>query len=197
MEVVPQPPVDVEFIKLPGWRCAAPFLFVTSHTVEYLRLARSDQDSIRAAGVASILIRDTGVKEVMPGQTTCAAHIHMHKLPCPGAAVELVVPVTLQIPISTLRSVALWWRRLSLTHGTRLRHRESPPILSSRVAKVFSRARLVLTFTGVLDRMSIKLQSKLGDLMSVKAKLLRGFKVKGLQSVRDIDDPAHTECYVG
>eukprot|EP00983_Pelagomonas_calceolata_P074398 1152541-Pelagomonas_calceolata.AAC.4 len=57
--------------------------------------ARSDQDSVGAAGVASSLIRNTGVKEVgryntvrdllsdvqvMLGQTVCAAHIHMHKL---------------------------------------------------------------------------------------------------------------------
>eukprot|EP00983_Pelagomonas_calceolata_P048086 1140913-Pelagomonas_calceolata.AAC.9 len=47
---------------------------------EHLR-AKSDQDSVRTAGVASSLIRNTGVKEVMLqlGQTVCTAYIHMHK----------------------------------------------------------------------------------------------------------------------
>eukprot|EP00983_Pelagomonas_calceolata_P055842 1144323-Pelagomonas_calceolata.AAC.3 len=52
---------------LPGWNCAAPCLFLTSHTAGVpnvrgrARTPRSDQDSIRAAGVASSLIRNTGV----------------------------------------------------------------------------------------------------------------------------------------
>eukprot|EP00983_Pelagomonas_calceolata_P042860 1138685-Pelagomonas_calceolata.AAC.1 len=40
---------------------------------------RSDQDSIRAAGGASRLIRNAGVKEVMLIQTVCAAYIHVYK----------------------------------------------------------------------------------------------------------------------
>eukprot|EP00983_Pelagomonas_calceolata_P077225 1153771-Pelagomonas_calceolata.AAC.1 len=58
-------------------------------------LTRSDQDSVRAAGVASSTIRNTGVKagwryytikdllidaQVMLGQMVCAAYIHMYKL---------------------------------------------------------------------------------------------------------------------
>eukprot|EP00983_Pelagomonas_calceolata_P079792 1154869-Pelagomonas_calceolata.AAC.2 len=42
-------------------------------------------------------------------------------------------------------------------------------------------------FIGVLDKTSVKLQSKLGDLVSVKTKLS-----KRLQNVGDVDDPAHT-----
>eukprot|EP00983_Pelagomonas_calceolata_P045391 1139719-Pelagomonas_calceolata.AAC.1 len=41
--------------------------------------ARSDQDSVRAAEGASSLIRNAGAKEVMLGQTVCAAYVHMHK----------------------------------------------------------------------------------------------------------------------
>eukprot|EP00983_Pelagomonas_calceolata_P072089 1151540-Pelagomonas_calceolata.AAC.1 len=51
----------VKFKKLPGWSCAASY-FITSHTAEY-PMARSDQDSIRAAGVASSSIRNAEVKE--------------------------------------------------------------------------------------------------------------------------------------
>eukprot|EP00983_Pelagomonas_calceolata_P038841 1136941-Pelagomonas_calceolata.AAC.1 len=50
--------LDVHFMKYPGWSCAAPCLFVT------FSRARNDQDSARAGGVASSLIRNTGVKEV-------------------------------------------------------------------------------------------------------------------------------------
>eukprot|EP00983_Pelagomonas_calceolata_P131992 1161829-Pelagomonas_calceolata.AAC.1 len=39
----------------------------------------------------------------------------------------------------------------------------------------------------VLDKMRMKLQSKLGGCMSVKTKLF-----KGLQSVMGVDDPTHT-----
>eukprot|EP00983_Pelagomonas_calceolata_P135349 1162146-Pelagomonas_calceolata.AAC.6 len=70
--------LDVQFMKLPGWRCAAPYLFVTSHTAEYPMI---DQDSIRATGVASSLIRNTVIKEVMLGRTVCAAYVH--KRVCP------------------------------------------------------------------------------------------------------------------
>eukprot|EP00983_Pelagomonas_calceolata_P042945 1138713-Pelagomonas_calceolata.AAC.5 len=71
--------LDVQVMKLPGWSCAAPFLFVTSRTAEYL-MAKSDQDSVRAAGGASSSIRNTGVKEVMLGQRVYAAYVPMHKL---------------------------------------------------------------------------------------------------------------------
>eukprot|EP00983_Pelagomonas_calceolata_P132448 1161867-Pelagomonas_calceolata.AAC.1 len=54
-------------MKLPGWSCAAPYFITSSHTAEYPMRggsrARSDQDSIRAAGVALSLIRNAGVKE--------------------------------------------------------------------------------------------------------------------------------------
>eukprot|EP00983_Pelagomonas_calceolata_P066870 1149243-Pelagomonas_calceolata.AAC.2 len=78
---------------LPGWNSAASY-FITSHTAEYL-MARSDQESIGVAGVASSLIRNAGVKEVgrysairdmlsdvqvMLSQTICAAYIHMYKV---------------------------------------------------------------------------------------------------------------------
>eukprot|EP00983_Pelagomonas_calceolata_P069513 1150389-Pelagomonas_calceolata.AAC.2 len=43
-------------MKLPGWSCAAPYLFITSCTAEI--------PIVGAAGVASNLIRNTGVKEV-------------------------------------------------------------------------------------------------------------------------------------
>eukprot|EP00983_Pelagomonas_calceolata_P119831 1160642-Pelagomonas_calceolata.AAC.11 len=43
------------------------------------------------------------------------------------------------------------------------------------------------TFISVLDRMSMKLESKFDGCMSVKTKLF-----KRLQSVRGVDDPAHT-----
>eukprot|EP00983_Pelagomonas_calceolata_P072983 1151960-Pelagomonas_calceolata.AAC.2 len=43
-------------------------------------------------------------------------------------------------------------------------------------------------FTSVLDRMDMKLQSKLDGCVSVKTKLL-----KRLQSVRGVDDPTHTK----
>eukprot|EP00983_Pelagomonas_calceolata_P099448 1158456-Pelagomonas_calceolata.AAC.10 len=49
-------------------------------SIQGVAWARSDQDSIRAAGVASSLIRKTGVKEVMLGQTFCAAYVHMYKV---------------------------------------------------------------------------------------------------------------------
>eukprot|EP00983_Pelagomonas_calceolata_P076412 1153411-Pelagomonas_calceolata.AAC.3 len=39
--------LDVQFMKLPGWSCAASYSFITSHTAEY-----------------PILIRNTGAKEV-------------------------------------------------------------------------------------------------------------------------------------
>eukprot|EP00983_Pelagomonas_calceolata_P012131 388663-Pelagomonas_calceolata.AAC.1 len=66
--------LDVQIVKLPGLSCAAPYLLVTSHTAEYpmrrgsmwsirVSRARSDQDSIRAAGVTSSLIRNAGAKE--------------------------------------------------------------------------------------------------------------------------------------
>eukprot|EP00983_Pelagomonas_calceolata_P056242 1144500-Pelagomonas_calceolata.AAC.1 len=55
--------LDVQFVELPGWVCAASYFFITSHIAEYL-MARSDQDSVRAAGVTSSLIRNTGIKEV-------------------------------------------------------------------------------------------------------------------------------------
>eukprot|EP00983_Pelagomonas_calceolata_P059569 1145969-Pelagomonas_calceolata.AAC.2 len=48
--------LDVQFLKLPGWSCAASYFFITSHTAEY--------PIIRAAGVLSRLMRNTGVKEV-------------------------------------------------------------------------------------------------------------------------------------
>eukprot|EP00983_Pelagomonas_calceolata_P114604 1160111-Pelagomonas_calceolata.AAC.16 len=50
-------------MRLPGWSCAASNFIFTSHIVEY-PMARSDQDSIRADGGASILIRNAKVKEV-------------------------------------------------------------------------------------------------------------------------------------
>eukprot|EP00983_Pelagomonas_calceolata_P022258 700301-Pelagomonas_calceolata.AAC.1 len=53
---------DVQSMKFLGWSCAAPNLFVTSHAVEY-SLARGDQDSIGAAGVAPSLIRNAEFKE--------------------------------------------------------------------------------------------------------------------------------------
>eukprot|EP00983_Pelagomonas_calceolata_P057767 1145210-Pelagomonas_calceolata.AAC.1 len=55
--------LDVQFLKLPGWSCAASSYFITSHTAEY-PMARSDQDSIEVAGGVSSLIRNAGVKEV-------------------------------------------------------------------------------------------------------------------------------------
>eukprot|EP00983_Pelagomonas_calceolata_P017493 547586-Pelagomonas_calceolata.AAC.1 len=55
--------LDVQFMKLSGWSCAASYYFITPHTVEY-PMARSAQDSIRAAGGASSLTRNAGVKEV-------------------------------------------------------------------------------------------------------------------------------------
>eukprot|EP00983_Pelagomonas_calceolata_P079014 1154481-Pelagomonas_calceolata.AAC.2 len=42
-------------------------------------------------------------------------------------------------------------------------------------------------FISLLDRMSMKLQGKIDGCLTVKSKLL-----KGLQSVRGADDPAHT-----
>eukprot|EP00983_Pelagomonas_calceolata_P130495 1161688-Pelagomonas_calceolata.AAC.11 len=72
------------------WSCAASYLFANSHTAEY-PMARSGLDSVRAAGVASSLIRNTGVKgawerymirdllsdvQIMLVQTACAAYIH-------------------------------------------------------------------------------------------------------------------------
>eukprot|EP00983_Pelagomonas_calceolata_P050028 1141771-Pelagomonas_calceolata.AAC.2 len=45
-----------------------------------------------------------------------------------------------------------------------------------------------IKFIVVLDRKIIKLQSKLGDVVSFRAKLS-----KGLQSVRGIDGAAHTK----
>eukprot|EP00983_Pelagomonas_calceolata_P055543 1144196-Pelagomonas_calceolata.AAC.8 len=93
--------LDVQFMELPGWSCAAPYNFVFLTT--YLSFW-SDQDCVRAAGVASCLIRNTGVKEiwryymtlyllsdvqVMLGQTVCAAYIHMHQNHSAGNAVSL------------------------------------------------------------------------------------------------------------
>eukprot|EP00983_Pelagomonas_calceolata_P015843 502263-Pelagomonas_calceolata.AAC.1 len=98
--------LDVQSMIYYGWSCAASYCFITFHTAEYpmsggsmwsvkVCRARSDQDSVRAAGVASSLIRKTGVKEagrccmirdllsdvqVMLGQTVCAAYLHMHKV---------------------------------------------------------------------------------------------------------------------
>eukprot|EP00983_Pelagomonas_calceolata_P035227 1101718-Pelagomonas_calceolata.AAC.1 len=74
--------LDVQFMELPGWSCAASSFFITSHTAEY-PMARSDQNSIGAAGVVSSLIRNVWVKElwsdvqIMLGQTVCAAYIHI------------------------------------------------------------------------------------------------------------------------
>eukprot|EP00983_Pelagomonas_calceolata_P056071 1144427-Pelagomonas_calceolata.AAC.5 len=80
--------LDVQIMKLPGWSCAASHYFITSHTAE----ARSDQDSIRAAGGASSSIKNAGVQEVgrynavkdlfndvhvMLSQTICAAYIYL------------------------------------------------------------------------------------------------------------------------
>eukprot|EP00983_Pelagomonas_calceolata_P047480 1140664-Pelagomonas_calceolata.AAC.1 len=59
-------------MELPGWSCAASYYFITSHAAEY-PMARTDQDSFRAAGGAFSLIRNTGVKEVMLGQAVCTA----------------------------------------------------------------------------------------------------------------------------
>eukprot|EP00983_Pelagomonas_calceolata_P080120 1155008-Pelagomonas_calceolata.AAC.1 len=70
--------LDVQFMILPGWSCAASYFFIASHTAEYL-MARSDQDSIRAAGGTSSLNRNARVKEVMLSQTVCAAYIHMYE----------------------------------------------------------------------------------------------------------------------
>eukprot|EP00983_Pelagomonas_calceolata_P045281 1139654-Pelagomonas_calceolata.AAC.2 len=53
--------LDVQIMKLPGWSCDASYFFITSHTAEHP--ARSDRDSTRAAGGASSLIRNAGVKE--------------------------------------------------------------------------------------------------------------------------------------
>eukprot|EP00983_Pelagomonas_calceolata_P006072 201966-Pelagomonas_calceolata.AAC.1 len=66
-------------MKLPGWTCASPYLFVSFRTMEYPIWVRSDKDSVRAAGVASGLIRITGFKEVMLGKAVCAVYIHMHE----------------------------------------------------------------------------------------------------------------------
>jgi len=52
---------------------------------------------------------------------------------------------------------------------------------------LFKSASGVCKFKCVLNKMSMKVQSNLGDFVSVKAKLL-----EGLQSVRGVDDPAHT-----
>eukprot|EP00983_Pelagomonas_calceolata_P111498 1159788-Pelagomonas_calceolata.AAC.1 len=46
-------------------------------------------------------------------------------------------------------------------------------------------SNVISVLTG--QRMSMKLQSKVGGCMSVKTKLL-----KGLESVRGVDDPTHT-----
>eukprot|EP00983_Pelagomonas_calceolata_P020305 640693-Pelagomonas_calceolata.AAC.1 len=55
--------LNVQFMKLPGWSCAALYFFISSHTAEY-PMARSDQDGIgaAAAGLASSLIRNAGFK---------------------------------------------------------------------------------------------------------------------------------------
>eukprot|EP00983_Pelagomonas_calceolata_P066749 1149196-Pelagomonas_calceolata.AAC.4 len=72
--------MDVQFTKLPGWSCVASYFFITSHAAEY-SMARSDQNSIRAAGGASSLVRNAGVKkvgtplEVMLSQMACAARV--------------------------------------------------------------------------------------------------------------------------
>eukprot|EP00983_Pelagomonas_calceolata_P025264 793656-Pelagomonas_calceolata.AAC.1 len=85
--------LDAQFMKLPSWSCAASNYFITPHIAEY-PMARIDQDSIRAAGGASSLIRNAGVKEVgrystvrdllcdmhvMLSQSICAAYIHTYE----------------------------------------------------------------------------------------------------------------------
>eukprot|EP00983_Pelagomonas_calceolata_P130030 1161655-Pelagomonas_calceolata.AAC.2 len=107
--------LDVQFIKLPGYSSRVVLLLTSSlpfvlritrlgcegevgglfGLVRALPLARSGQHSVRAAGVASSLIRNTGVEEiwryymikdllcdvhVMLGQTVCTAYIHMFKV---------------------------------------------------------------------------------------------------------------------
>eukprot|EP00983_Pelagomonas_calceolata_P119062 1160565-Pelagomonas_calceolata.AAC.1 len=52
--------LDAQFMKLPGWSCAASYFFITSHTAEY-PMARTDQDSIRTAEGASSMTKITGV----------------------------------------------------------------------------------------------------------------------------------------
>jgi len=53
---------------------------------------------------------------------------------------------------------------------------------------LFKRAYGASKFIGVLDKICMKLQSKLGGFMrTVKTKLF-----KELQSVRGVDDPTHT-----
>eukprot|EP00983_Pelagomonas_calceolata_P045013 1139522-Pelagomonas_calceolata.AAC.4 len=69
--------LDVQFMKLPGCRCAASYFFITSHTAEH-PMARSDQDSVRAAGVAISLNVENGVKEI--GSQAAAAYILLHKV---------------------------------------------------------------------------------------------------------------------
>eukprot|EP00983_Pelagomonas_calceolata_P066037 1148840-Pelagomonas_calceolata.AAC.4 len=99
---------------LPDWTCAALHLFDNSHTAKYPMLrgsgvsigvsrARSDQDSARAAGVASSLIRNTEIKkvwryytirgllsdvQVMLGLMVCAAYVHVHK----GSLSHFLIP---------------------------------------------------------------------------------------------------------
>eukprot|EP00983_Pelagomonas_calceolata_P065546 1148631-Pelagomonas_calceolata.AAC.3 len=85
-------------MKLPGWSCAASYFFITSHAAEY-SMAMSNQDSIGAAGGASSLIRNAGVKEVwrhntirdmlsdvqvMLSQMICAAYVHKASLGLEG-----------------------------------------------------------------------------------------------------------------
>eukprot|EP00983_Pelagomonas_calceolata_P099608 1158475-Pelagomonas_calceolata.AAC.4 len=66
--------LDIQFMKLSGWSCTAPNLCLASHTTEYpmrggstlsirVSRAKSDQDSIRAAGGASSLIRNARFEE--------------------------------------------------------------------------------------------------------------------------------------
>eukprot|EP00983_Pelagomonas_calceolata_P074139 1152432-Pelagomonas_calceolata.AAC.1 len=62
------------------------------------------------------------------------------------------------------------------------------PILVTRVERsLLKSASGASKFISLLDGIGMKLQSKLGGCMSVKAKLF-----KRLQSVKGVDEPSHT-----
>ena len=66
----------------------------------------------------------------------------------------------------------------------------APPLtMMMRVVKsLLKSASSTSKFVSILDRMSMKLEGKLGGFGGLKTKLLQGF-----QSVRGVDGPAHTQ----
>eukprot|EP00983_Pelagomonas_calceolata_P043504 1138926-Pelagomonas_calceolata.AAC.11 len=184
-------------MKFPGWSCTASYYFITSHTAEYLpgfsdvkgeQVVHLGQQSegkesllimvtkitLRDGG-ASSLIRNAGVKEVgryNEAMKTLPTSIKEKRIPRAKAP---CIPST-----KRKRKRSMGIRRVTSGSSCLI----SVMRIEVNLLKSTSGAN---EFISALDRMSLKLQSKLDGCTSIKTKLFMG-----LQGVKGVGGPAHT-----